>query len=69
MNSALWLTYRFINLPYHTRLEIARQLDLIRDDDEDSEGTELSKTFLLRAHEKRILDKLSDAVESRYREI
>jgi len=68
MNPARRLTYRFLSLPYDTRLEVARELRLIEDDDEGLQGIDLFKRFFKRAKEKQILGELWDAVEKRFKD-
>jgi calcineurin-like phosphoesterase family protein len=60
------LTYRFLSLPHHTRLEIATLLRLVRDEDEGVDDAELFRRVFVRAKDENILDKLTEEVDRRY---
>jgi hypothetical protein len=66
MNPARQLTYRFYNLPYHVRLEVAQKLHLVEDGDEGLEKNERYRRYAIRAREKCLLEKLWEEVENRY---
>lgn len=60
------LTYRFMELPYLARLDIARDLVLVQEEDADASGDELIRRVFRRAREQKKLEALWDAVEKRY---
>ncbi len=62
------MTYRFLSLPYHMRIRIARDLDLVRGEDEGLHGIELFKRFFRRAREERIIGKLQVAIDRKFEE-
>jgi hypothetical protein len=57
------LTYRFLNLPYHARIKIVHQLDLVHPDDEGLRDSELYARYFARAAEKGDLPKLWDLID------
>jgi len=52
------LTYRFLSLPYHERLKIVQQLNLVRPDDEGLRDSELYPRYFARASERKHLHEL-----------
>jgi predicted phosphodiesterase len=66
MDPARRLTYRFLSLPYHIRLEVAQELGLLLDEDKDTSDPELFKRFFRRASEKGVLRQLWAAVERKH---
>ncbi len=56
MNPARTLTYRFLRLPYHIRLRIASELELLEDEDKDRDDSELFQGFFRRASETKKLE-------------
>lgn len=64
MNSARRLTYRFLRLPYHTRIKIAQDLELLHDDDKGLSDSELFGRLFRRASDKNMLADLWDKVEA-----
>jgi hypothetical protein len=60
------LTYRFMDLPHHTKLKIAQSLGLIRDEDEGLRDAELYRRYFDRAAEMGKLADLWRAVENEY---
>lgn len=50
------LTYRFLRLPYHVRLRIANELELIEDEDRGRDDSELFQGFFRRASEAKKLE-------------
>lgn len=60
------LTYRFLGLPYHDRMAIANELDLLRDEDKGLQDADLFARFFRRAFERSLLEKLWAAVERRH---
>ncbi len=58
------LTYRFLRLPYHTKIGVAQKLELIGDDDSGLEDAELFRRFFKRAQERSQLEDLWAEVES-----
>jgi hypothetical protein len=65
-DSARKLTYRFLRLPYHKRIGIASQLDLLEDEDKGLQDSELFQRFFKRAKDKNKLADLWDAVATTY---
>lgn len=57
------LTYRFLRLPYHKRISIASQLDLLADEDKDIQDSELFQHFFRKAKDSNKLKELWEAVE------
>ena len=66
MDPARRLTYRFLSLPYHIRLEVAQELGLLLDEDKDTPDPELFKRFFRRASERGVLRQLWTAVERKH---
>ena len=60
------LTYKFMDLPHHTKLKIAQNLGLIRDEDEGLRDAELYKRYFDRAAELNKLAELWDLVQNEY---
>jgi len=63
MNAARRFTYRFLSLPYHTRIKIADEIGLIRKEDAGLHDIELFKRFFRRAREEHRLEELQKAVD------
>lgn len=68
MNPARTLAYRFLSLPYHTRIKLAVDLELLRDEDKDLQGIDLFKQIFRRAKEMDQISKLRESVEEKYGE-
>jgi hypothetical protein len=66
MDPARTLTYRFLSLPHITRLEIAQQMRLLREEDEGLFDAKLFERVLARASEGNRLAELWDMVEARH---
>jgi hypothetical protein len=66
VNPARKLIYRFLSLPYLVRLEIARNLDLIREEDAKLAERDLYPLYFARARENRKLEMLWNEVEKRH---
>jgi len=66
VNPARKLIYRFLSLPYVVRLEIARELDLIREEDARLSERDLYPLYFARAKENHKLERLWRDVESRH---
>jgi len=56
------LTYRFLNLPHHSRVKIVQELGLVREDDEGLRDAELYSRYFSRAAEAGSLPRLWDLV-------
>jgi len=61
------LLYRFYRLPYHVRVEIALELDLIRDEDEQVPDNDRFDKILQRAADSNLIAELQAAIETRER--
>ena len=57
------LTYRFLNLPHHSRIKIVQELGLVREDDEGLRDAELYSRYFSRAAEAGSLPRLWDLVD------
>lgn len=68
MNPARRLTYLFLTLPYHVRIRIAQQLELLHDEDKGLHDSELFKRFFQRAKENNLLERLWSEVEDAHGE-
>lgn len=66
MNRSRILTYRFFDLSHVERIDIARELDLLRDDDEGVTDAELYKRIFRRAAESDVLSDLWSKVEEKH---
>lgn len=66
MGPARKLTYRFLTLPYHVRLELANTLELLNDDDNRVTDRVLFQRVFRRAKEQHRLGQLWEAVENRH---
>ena len=60
------LTYRFFGLAHVIRIDIARELNLLRDEDEGLEDYELFTRILTRAAKENLLEKLWDIIEKQH---
>ena len=60
------LTYRFLNLSYRVRIDIAQTLDLLQDEDKGLSEVEKFKNFYLRAKRENKLEHFWSEVEKRY---
>jgi predicted MPP superfamily phosphohydrolase len=60
------LTYRFFDLAHVVRIDIARDLKLLRDEDEGLEDYELFNRILTRAAKEKLLDQLWDIIEKQH---
>lgn len=65
-DAARTLTYRFLDLPHVTRIEIAQELDLYKDEDEGVRDPELLERIFRRARDGKLLAKLWDRVEAHH---
>jgi hypothetical protein len=65
-DAARTLTYRFLDLPHITRIEIAQELVLYKNEDEGLRDPELLERIFRRAAEQKILAKLWDKVEEQH---
>ena len=63
MDSARILTYRFLSLPFHVRVEIANKLRLLEEADSKLEDIQLFSRIFSRAGDRRLLASLWEAVE------
>lgn len=63
MDSDRKLVYGFLSLPYLVRLEIALQLDLMKDEEKGVQQTELYNRIFNRAVEEKKLDQLREAIK------
>src|SRR5205085_1555008 len=68
MNARQRLTYRFFSLSYLARLDVARELSLLQDEDAGITSEELGRRVFQRAREQRKLGQLWVAVEQRYQD-
>jgi len=62
------LIYRFLLLPYRKKVDIALRLDLLLDEDEGTDETELYRKLILRARTADKLADLWDHVEAEYKD-
>jgi hypothetical protein len=60
------LTYRFFELPHVKRLDVARDLSLIRDEDEGLSDTELFHRIMIRSRDEGRLAELWDKVQEQH---
>lgn len=60
------LTYRFFELPHVKRLDVVRDLSLIRDEDEGLSDTELLHRIMTRAREEGLLAELWEKVQEQH---
>lgn len=60
------LTYRFFDLPYVIRIDIARVLNLYTDEDMGLQDSELFNRIFKRAKEDNKLEELWDEIEKRH---
>jgi hypothetical protein len=65
-DAARTLTYRFLDLPHVTRIEIAQELRLYTNEDEGVRDPELLERIFHRAKEGKLLAKLWDLVEQEH---
>lgn len=63
------LTYRFINLPHHMKLQIAQELGLVQDDDEGLRDHELYRRYFARAAAAGKLTKMWESVQRAWSEL
>lgn len=66
MNRSRILTYRFFDLSHIERIDIARELDLLRDEDEGVNDAELYKRIFRRAADSKVFEELWTKVEQRH---
>ncbi len=66
MHPARILTYRFFELSYVARMDIAQKLDLILDEDEGLHDFDLFERVFQRAREQGLLPELWDEIERRH---
>jgi hypothetical protein len=57
------LVYRFFELPHLVRLDIARELNLLHDSDEESQDFKLFEGVFKRAKQDAVLAELWDRIE------
>ena len=62
------LTYRFLSLPYHVRIEIAGRLDLLADEDKDTSDADLFRRVFRRASERGRLGALWTETERKQKD-
>lgn len=63
MNRSRILTYRFLELSHIDRLDIVRELNLMRNEDEGLTDSELLRRILKRAHDENLLADLWDRIQ------
>jgi hypothetical protein len=63
VNPARRLTYRFMSLPYQTRIEVAQKLGLIENEDSDLKDPQRYEAYFRRAKERKLLAKFWEAIE------
>lgn len=66
MKKSRILTYRFFELPHVKRLDVVRDLSLIRDEDEGLSDTELFHRIMMRARDEGLLAELWDKVQEQH---
>ncbi len=66
MNPDRRLTYRFLTLPFHVRVELANTMDLLQDDDKGVPDRVLFQRIFKRAAERGLLPRLWMEVEGRH---
>lgn len=66
MQASWQLSYRFLSLPFHKRMEVANELHLLDDGDNQIDDAELFRRFFRRAAERKLLREFYDAVEKKY---
>ena len=66
MDPSRKLTYQYLSLPYHKRILIAQQLELIEDSDEGLRDSELFVLYFQRARDKKVLEQLWNNVSNAY---
>ncbi len=66
MQASWRLSYHFLSLPFHQRMEVASDLHLLEDGDNQVEDAELFKRFFRRAAERKILREFYEAVEKKF---
>ena len=57
------LVFDFYELPFHRRLELGNRLGLLRGDDEDCSGFDLSRVILHRAKSEGLFERLRDSID------
>ncbi|MEO0368650.1 MAG: metallophosphoesterase [Pseudomonadota bacterium] len=63
MNTLRSLTYRYLSLPYHRRVDVASKCKLLRDEDKGINGDELFRRIFKRAKDENKLHQFWQAVE------
>ncbi len=66
LDPARKLVYRFLNLPYHTRVSIANNLGIWRDEEKDLPSVEAFRRCFVRAKQLGVLERLSEEVERQF---
>lgn len=66
MDPARRLVYRFLSIPYHTRVSIANALGIWRDEEKDLPSIEAFRRCFVRAKQQGVLERLSEEVEKQF---
>lgn len=66
LNAGERLTSRYMGLPHNLQLQIARNLELLEDEDKGASDTELYRRYFRRAKDRRLLERLWKEVEGIY---
>ena len=66
MNGAWKLSFRFLSLPFHKRMEVASELHLLEDSDSQIDPSELFRRLFRRAAERSELREFYNAVEKKH---
>jgi hypothetical protein len=66
MNGSWKLSFRFLSLPFHKRMEVANKLHLLEDSDSQIDSSELFRRLFRRAAERAALRDFYDAVEQQH---
>jgi predicted MPP superfamily phosphohydrolase len=66
MNGSWKLSFRFLSLPFHKRMEVANELHLLEDSDSQIDHAELFRRLFRRAAERNELREFYNAVEKKH---
>lgn len=66
MNGSWKLSFRFLSLPFHKRMEVANELHLLEDSDSQIDPAELFRRLFRRAAERNELREFYNAVEKKH---
>ncbi len=66
MNGSWKLSFRFLSLPFHKRMEVANELHLLEDSDSQIDPAELFRRLFRRAAERNELREFYNAVERKH---